>query len=616
VAGWALAAATVPAVVSLAVEHGFYEPPAPWLTTELLHTFQFAVVGIFVLNRLVRLIASRERAHEIKTHLLDYGLILLAALVLFEAMNISGASVLRVGTFYIATVQLLILGRLGAQLFRLNLELAERRIHPARLMVGSFLAVILIGAALLALPRATRPILWGDAPHHAAGHLLNCLFTATSATCVTGLVVYDTGDDFTLFGQIVILVLIQLGGLGIMIFGGVFGVLLGRQITLRESAVLQDAVSKGTIGHISSLVKFICVATFLLEAVGAVSMYSMWEPELAEPSTRWFYSIFHSVSAFCNAGFALRTDSLIGYRTRWQVYGVFMPLIVIGGLGFPAIHDICVVSANRFRYWWARRRHDPTHSRRPARPQRMRLSLHSRIVLAGSAMLIVGGAGLLYLAETPTFFSTRHAPPAEGARLNLRSEESMVGMEPVERAAGALFQSVTARTAGFNTVRTDPESMSPGSHFILCVLMFIGGSPASTAGGVKTVAMAVLLLAVVAALRRRQNVEAFSRTIPPAILIRAAVLVIGLFSLVTLVTLVLALTENATLREVLFESVSACGTVGLTTGLTPRLTGAGKVMIMLAMVAGRLGPLTLLIAVAGRTQPVRYEYPQEHVVIG
>ncbi|UCG32873.1 MAG: TrkH family potassium uptake protein, partial [Phycisphaerales bacterium] len=418
------------------------------------------------------------------------------------------------------------------------------------------------------------------------------------------------------FGQIVILILMQLGGLGIMIFGGIFGLLLGRNITLRETMALQDAISRDTIGQIGSLVKFIVASTFALEAIGAVFLYPMWDVSVAGPARCLYLSVFHAVSAFCNAGFALQPDSLIAYRTAWQVYAVVMPLIVLGGIGFPAAHDMYTVAGNRLRYWRARRRYVRGDARRPVRPNHMGLSLHSRIVLVTSAILIVVGAALLFVAETPLPISSRHAPPAEGAVPAPPHLDSMVGMSRGHRIGAALFQSVTARTAGFNTVRTDEESMSPGSHFLLCVLMFIGGSPASTAGGVKTVAVAVLVLAVVARLRRRENVEVFARTIDDEYVARASTLIIGMFALATLVTITLALTENASLREVMFESVSACGTVGLSTGLTPRLTVPGKVVIILAMFAGRVGPLTFLIALAGKTRSPRYEYPTEAVIIG
>jgi trk system potassium uptake protein TrkH len=275
-----------------------------------------------------------------------------------------------------------------------------------------------------------------------------------------------------------------------------------------------------------------------------------------------------------------------------------------------------IVAKNRLSYRRARRRYVRGVSHRPVRPDHMNLSLHSKIVLATSAILIVGGAALLFLAETPLPISSRFAPPAEGAAPAPPNPESMVGMGWGQRAAAALFQSVSARTAGFNTARTDPESMSPASHFVLCMLMFIGGSPSSTAGGVKTVVIAVLVLAVLSRLRRREHVEVFARTIDREYVARASALVIGMLALVTSVTTALAMTENASLREVMFESFSACGTVGLSAGLTPRLTVAGRIVIILAMFAGRVGPLTFLIALAGKTRSPRYEYPAEAVVIG
>jgi len=614
-----LTLATFLAAMSLAVEHGFYEPPLSFLNPELLHGIQFSVIGLFVLSRLLRFAAAPNRLQQLRTDWLDYVFIFLGAAILLIESNVNGVSILQAGAVYVLTVQTLIVVRLAVQLVRFNLEMAQRQVHPTRLLIGSFGVLVILGTILLALPKASRPILWGDSTHYVFQHLLNCLFTATSATCVTGLVVYDTGQDFTLFGQIVILVLMQLGGLGIMIFGGVIGVLMGRQISLRESLVLQDAVSKNTVGQITTLIRFIFVTTFLAEALGALCLYSMWDPQITSPAHRWFLSIFHSVSAFCNAGFCLEPDSMIAHRKSWQLYGAIMPLILVGGFGFPVIYDLFVVVRSRIQYGWARSRRRMALGVAPVRlirPKKMSLSLHTKIVLSSSLVLVLGGAVLLLACESPSVLTTRYAQRVEGARIEPPSPESMSGMGPLERTGAALFQSVTARTAGFNSARTDLESMSPAAHFLICVLMFIGGSPASTAGGVKTATVSVLILAVFANLRRREQTEVFARTIGRDIITRAAVLVIGMFVVVTVVTFALAVTEDAPLEEVLFESVSACGTVGLSTGLTPRLTGLGKVVIMLAMFAGRLGPLTFLIALAGRTRPIRYEYPQETVTIG
>jgi trk system potassium uptake protein TrkH len=445
-------------------------------------------------------------------------------------------------------------------------------------------------------------------------HWLNCLFTAVSATCVTGLTVYDTGADFTRFGQTVILALIQLGGLGIMIFGSLIGILVGRQLSLRQSLVLQDALSHQTLGQLRRVVVFVLVTTSACELAGTAALYTMWPTTVGPAGTRLFYSVFHAVSAFCNAGFSLQSDSLVPYRGAWQVYGAVMPLIVLGGLGFPVLSDLYQAVRSRLVPAVARWRAGPAVAPmvRP-RPRVHRLSLHSKLVLTATIPMILLPALAFYTFET-----------MERDRRDHRSDEAagllspaMADMTVADRMATALFQSVTTRTAGFNTAAQDPESLSPASMFLTVLLMFVGGSPASTAGGVKTVSVAILVLAIHSTLRGRRAVEGFHRTIPRDAVRRAAVVVIVMFGLASLVTLLLAAAERgASLAEVLFESVSACGTVGLSTGLTPRLTVVGRIIIMLGMFAGRMGPLTLLVVLAGKGAAARYEYPHEQVVIG
>ena len=312
-------------------------------------------------------------------------------------------------------------------------------------------------------------------------------------------------------------------------------------------------------------------------------MYSMWsgDPSIQHP---WFHAVFHAVSAFCNAGFALQSDSLVSLRGAWQVYIVIMPLIVLGGLGFPVLYELAS------RLW---------HRVRPV-SRRRRLSLHTRIVLATSLTLIVLGAAVLWLGEW-----TAHS-----------GDGQMAAMSAGPRFLAALFQSISARTAGFNTISLDPGHLSPGSHFLLCLLMFVGGSPGSTAGGVKTVTVTVMALAIVATLRRRENVESFARTIPAKLVRRAAAIIMLSFALVSVATLVLCYSESAGLRDVLFESVSAFGTVGLSTGLTPHLTSFGRGVIIVLMFVGRVGPLTMLLALAGRERVVQYDYPTESVIMG
>jgi trk system potassium uptake protein TrkH len=486
------------------------------------------------------------------------------------------------------------------------------------IMVTSFGALILIGGVLLSLPKSMSPELRDETGVYEAQRVLNCFFTSTSAACVTGLVVYDTGADFSRFGQCVILGLIQIGGLGIMIFGTLFGVLAGRNMSLRHSLTLQDSISHETIGHLRRTVRFILIITFGCELVGAVLLFPMWPAEAMSLEERLFASGFHAISAFCNAGFALQADSLVGYATAWPVYISIMPLIVVGGLGFPVLSDILgwirhKVSNRTGPMAWLIPGDGP--KRRRGRPYRF--SLHSKIVLASTALLIVLPVPFLVLFETAPEWRSRGQ--IEESRLRAESEGSQATMidQPIgKRLLGAVFQSVTTRTAGFNTVNLDTSSMSPASRFLMCLLMFIGGSPGSTAGGVKTAAFSVLFLGVVSTLKHRQNVECAGRTIPLTVLRKASVVVVVMFLVVSLTALALCYTESVGLPEVLFESVSACGTVGLSTGLTGRLTVAGRIIIMAAMFAGRLGPLTLLVALAGREQSARYEYPEEQPIIG
>jgi trk system potassium uptake protein TrkH len=380
---------------------------------------------------------------------------------------------------------------------------------------------------------------------------------------------------------------------------------------LRQSLVLQDALSHQTVGQLRQVVVFIVIITFTFEITGAVAIYTMFAPRHATVLEGAFHALFHAISAFCNAGFALQSDSLAAFGQSWALYCGIVPLIVVGGLGFPVLLDMWqYVGAARLRRrgGTAVRFSGTARCSRASLP-RSQLNLHTKLVLSTTASLIIVPTIMLMFFELPTGQEpVAHPSAGEAPRM---SDLSTMG-----RAGAAFFQAVTVRTAGFNTVAMDAEALSPGSVFLLMLLMFVGGSPGSTAGGVKTVAVAVLALAVITSLRRRRNVEAFGRTIPEDAVRLAAAVVTVMFGVVSAVTLALAVTESAPLQTVLFESVSACGTVGLSAGLTGELTTEGRIIIMFAMFAGRLGPLTVMIALAGGTAPVRYDYPPEQVTIG
>lgn len=581
-------AAAIP--VALALQFGFDQPLLP---RPQANAIQLAALVYFIAYRVLVLVLVSERLRVLRRYSLDIVIIVatvVAALLWSEAQ----LPVLIAATYFavldISALVPLALHHLAGEQIR-----AQRRPKPARVMLVSFAMLISTGGSLLALPRATSGHLRDQ---DAALSVLHGFFTATSAACVTGLVICDTGRDYTFFGQLVILVLIQLGGLGIMIFGSVFGVLFFRQLSLRESLVLQDIYSHQTLSQIKRMSLFICVSTFVVEALGAILLYGMWSPAVSDPSQRWFYSIFHAVSAFCNAGFALQADSLIPFNTQWQAYGVIMPLVILGGLGFPVLADL-----SRWIAVWVKRlivRLRSGHRRSSQRPHR--LNLHTRLVLLTTAVLLVVPTLAIIFFESGT--------------ASTQSTELTNGWHWPQSLLSAAFQSATCRTAGFNTVPLGTGEVSSATQFLMTILMFIGGSPASTAGGVKTVTLAVMFIGVASTIHKRRRLEVCHRTIPDQLAREAAVVVITMLSLVSLIVMTLCYTEDAPLNEVIFESVSACGTVGLSTGLTPHLTIAGKLVIMLAMLAGRLGPLTLLIAVGGRAQVRMYDYPTEQVTIG
>jgi len=590
---------TIVASIALAFEFGFYDPPLP---EAALIAVQLLTVGVYALVRVLQVWTAAHRFTALRRLWYDVAILVAAGSIVLLEFEFSSSPAVTVSATYVATMQAALAVGLLVKAVQLNLSLSQRVLQPTRFVLGTFVALITLGTVALALPRAMPAEFWQRGDISLPQHLVNCAFTATSATCVTGLVVYDTGTDFTRYGQIVILLLIQLGGLGIMVIGSVMGILAGRQLSLRHSLVLQDETSYHTLGEMRGLVTFIVASTFLIEALGALVLYPMFR-STQEVGTRVFQAIFHSVSAFCNAGFALQSDSLVSFQHAWPTYLGVVPLIILGGLGFPVLRDLwngCVALV-RGRI----RRHRGI--RRGAARRKRVFCLHSRLVLLTSAVLIAVPTVLFVL------FESAHIGAMDGME---GSDGTFAKMSPSGTILNALFLSVTCRTAGFNTVPMDADSLTPASHMLSAILMFVGGSPGSTAGGIKTSSLAVMLLGVWATLRGRQHVEAFGRKISDIVVRRAGAVMVVMAAMISVVTLVLCFTEGVSLRAALFETVSAAGTVGLSMGLTPELTYGGRVVIMVTMLAGRLGPLTVLVAMAGVPRPARYEFPTETVVIG
>jgi trk system potassium uptake protein TrkH len=437
-----------------------------------------------------------------------------------------------------------------------------KHLKPEQYLVLGFAALISLGTLLLNLPVAS-------ASGRSMG-FINALFEATSSVCVTGLTVVNTARDLTLFGQIVVLVLLQAGGLGFMTMATMIFLLLGKRITLRERLVMQQALNQFSIQGVVRMSRNILIFTFATELIGAVLLSFQFIPDFGL-SKGIYFSVFHAISAFCNAGFDLMGDSFVRYTENYIVNLTVMALIVIGGIGFTVINDI----------------------RRQRRASRW--SLHTKIVVFITGVLILAGFIFYFAVE----YNHALAPYNASGKV-----------------LGALFQSITPRTAGFNTIPTD--QLQPASKFVTILMMFVGASPASTGGGVKTVTAFVLLLAGISVMRGRDDVEIFRKKVPQDIIFRAIGIILVSFSVLFIITTALCLIEPLPFVDLLFETGSALGTVGLATINTGGLTGASKLLLVFAMFMGRVGPLTLTLAFARRRTITHtgIHYPEGRVLVG
>ena len=443
--------------------------------------------------------------------------------------------------------------------------------RPLRLMMISYVALILSGSALLCLP-------WATPPERPIG-FIDALFTAASATCVTGLVVRDTGIDFTLFGQLVILALIQIGGIGIMTFSLIMVSAFRSRMSMdSRSLIAQTLAGVGYWEDFWPLLRLVLRFTVVAEVSGALLLWIRFQGQLGTLRAAYF-AVFHSISAFCNAGFSLWGDSFTAYQDDVLVNLVVCALIILGGLGYIVVWEGL-----------------------QARHRRGPMSLHSKIALSVSGVLVVGGAALIWWLEHGDLF----------AGMSLRGQ-----------ILSSLFQSVSARTAGFNSI--DIGQLAPTTLFLLIGLMFIGGSPGSCAGGVKTTTFGVLVLTAWNRLNNRRNVNAFHRTIGDSTITNTLSLSLGGLAIVSLGLFLVLIFEHpsATIDDrhgvfvaYLFETVSALGTVGLSCGLTSSLTSASRILFVILMYCGRVGPLTMATALARESPIDDWRYPEEDVMVG
>jgi trk system potassium uptake protein TrkH len=434
-------------------------------------------------------------------------------------------------------------------------------LSPSQTILIGFASIIVVGAVLLSLPAASadgRP----TPP-------LDALFTATSATCVAGLVVLDTATHFSLFGQLVILLLIQVGGFGYMTASILLALLLGRRIGLRERVVLAESQNLYATGGVVRFTRLIILVTLAIEGIGALLLAARWVPELGLRGAYW--GVFHAVSAFNNAGFAVTGNfaSLTGYVTDVPINLIVAALLISGGLGFGVLVDL----SNGLR----------------------RLTLHSKIVLTTTLGLIGVGTAAVLLFE-------------------FGNGETLGGLSWPGRVLAAFFQAVTPRTAGFHTV--DIGALREPTLMAIVVLMFIGASPGGTGGGIKTTAFIAPLSVILAMLRGSPDAVLFKRRLPPLVIYKAVTIALLAVAFVVTMSILLSLSERIAFLPALFEVVSAFGTVGLTTGVTPTLGALGKVIIMATVYTGRVGLLTLAFGLTRRQRVPRFHYSEEPIYVG
>lgn len=439
------------------------------------------------------------------------------------------------------------------------------KLEPPKVLVFGFGTIILLGSLLLSLPSATtdgKGLSWLDA-----------LFTATSATCVTGLVVVDTGDTFTQFGEMVILSMIQIGGLGFMSFATLLAFILGKRISLKERLIIQESLNNATVEGVVRLVKRILIFTAVIEIAGGILLSLRFAQDMAAGKAIYF-GFFHAISNFNNAGFDLMGEfhGLTAYADDPVINITLISLISLGGIGFIVMNELFEYKSTK------------------------RISLHSKMVLSVSSVLVLGGALLIFILE-------------------YNNPNTLKPLTMAGKILGSFYQSVTPRTAGSNTLNIG--DLTQTTLFLIIFLMFIGASPGSTGGGIKTTTFAILMGAVKAQVRGREDVTFFGRRMDYSIIYKSLTVTLMALFLIIFVTMVLTITEpGKDFLMLFFETVSAFATVGLSMGLTPELSPLGKILITFTMFAGRIGPMTLAFAVAKKRKEDHYRYPAGKVMIG
>ena len=439
-----------------------------------------------------------------------------------------------------------------------------KKLSPSRKLILGFLFAILLGTFILMMPFSLKE---GEKLS-----FLSSLFTIVSAVCVTGLTVVDVSKVFSPAGDLVIIFFIQLGGLGVMTFSSILFLAMGKRMTFYERELLKEERNADSSGEISSFIKKLLLTVFIIESIGAIIL--TWEFAKEMPINKAvFYGIFHSISAFCNAGFSLFSNNLEAYKANPIINLTIGYLITLGGIGFAVITSVIMV---------IRRGID-------------RFNLTSKVAIIISMILTFGGMILFFILE--------YSNSATLGDLNF-----------IQKILASYFQSVTLRTAGFNTIPLG--ELRNSTIFMCCILMFIGASPGSTGGGIKTTTFGVILFYVIGIVKKKENVEIFNRRLDWEIMNRALAILVLAITYVIIVIMLMLIAENFSPEEIVFEVISAFGTVGLTLGITPDLSTFSKLLLIFTMFVGRLGPMTFALAIGETKKKALSKYPKENILVG
>lgn len=575
---------TIASLLALAVFLYYYGFPHPPERLVLLVGVTKSIFGFFVLSYIIRVIFAIHSWQYIRNSLFEAALIVLLLIDivsvflfgfnalenLFLNLNIENFT-----PFYILFIQSYLLLLVGLEVTKVSTSITSIKLKPATTFIYSFLLLLLVGTGLLMLPEMTTK---GSMP------FIDALFTAVSAACVTGLAVVDTQTFFTFKGHLVILLLFQLGGIGILTFATFFALFLKKGVGISHQAMIRDFMSEDSLFNAKGMLKQIIIFTLLIECIGAFLIYLSWDvntPFYDDAGEMIFQSVFHSISAFCNAGFSLMSGGLNEdyLQNAYILHLVVGTLIIFGSLGFPALRDIFGINNIRARL---------------ATPWK-KWKLSTRIAVWATFALVLFGMGAFYLLESNT--------------------EILAGKTGFQQLVTSFFQSVTTRTAGFNTV--DIGALSTPTAILFIFLMFIGASSGSTGGGIKTSTFVLILLSVITTIRGKKSLELGGRSISFDLLNKAYTIFIFSATYILVGTFFLAYFEpKMSVLDLVFEQVSAFCTVGLTRGITPDLSTPSKLILISSMYVGRVGTLTLAFALASRVDSTNYRYPKAHILVG